>query len=287
MIALETRKLVAIAALLAGVTLVYWQVIRKLVSDWATDDNYSHGFLIVPVALYFVWERWDRLEAAARQPSWAGFVVFVGSIGLLIAGLLGSELFISRISLLGTVVGMVWFLFGRNHLRILAFPIAFLLLMIPLPAIVFNQITFPLQMVASRAGAFAIASAGIPVLREGNVIILAHTTLEVAEACSGIRSLVTLITLGLVYGYFADSRMWARVAIVLSAVPIAIIANGARVAGTGMAAQWFGQEAAQGFFHEFSGWIVFLLAFSMMAMVQWLIGKTSLNSVLSARPVSA
>jgi exosortase len=199
----------------------------------------------------------------------------MGGIALLLAGLLGAELFVSRVSILGTLAGMILFLYGWSYLRILAFPLAFLLLMIPIPAIIFNQITFPLQLLASRAGEYAISTAGIPVLREGNVIVLANTTLEVAEACSGIRSLITLITLGLVYGYCADPRGWVRTFLVLSAVPIAIVANGARVAGTGMAAHWWGPEAAEGFFHEFSGWIVFIAAFTMILAMHGLITRAS------------
>lgn len=270
---LDAKKLTAAALLLAALGAVYWQVIQKLVFDWWHDDNYSHGFLIVPLALYFSWERKERLESLPLQPSWFGLGVFAGSLLTLLAGLLGAELFLSRVSLVGVLAGMVLYLFGWAHLRALAFPLAFLLLMIPLPAIIFNQITFPLQLLASRAGESAIAAAGIPVLREGNVIVLAHTTLEIAEACSGIRSLITLITLGLVYGYFADPRLWVRAALVVSAVPIAILANGARVAGTGITAHWWGTEAAEGFFHEFSGWIVFLVAFGMMLGLQWLIGR--------------
>jgi exosortase len=184
---------------------------------------------------------------------------------------MGSELFLSRISLIGTLGGMVLFLLGWKHMRILAFPLAFLLLMIPIPAIIFNKIAFPLQLLASQFGEFAISAVNIPVLREGNVLILANTQLEVAEACSGIRSLVSLITLGIVYGYFADSRTWIRTAIVLSTIPVAILSNGARVAGTGMLAHWWGPEAAQGFFHEFSGWVVFIVAFAMILTIQKLI----------------
>jgi exosortase len=272
---LNARYVTAAGLLLAGLALVYWRVMQKLVYDWANDDNYSHGFLIIPMALYLAWERRERLQSLALQPSGFGLVVFGGSILVLLAGLLGSELFLSRISMVGALTGILLFLFGWAHLRVLAFPLAFLLLMIPLPAIIFNQITFPLQLVASRAGEVAIAAAGIPVLREGNVIVLAHTTLEVAEACSGIRSLITLVTLGLVYGYFADARLWVRSALVVSAIPIAILANAARVAGTGMAAQWWGTAAAEGFFHEFSGWIVFVVAFAMMIVVQTLIARVA------------
>jgi exosortase len=145
--------------------------------------------------------------------------------------------------------------------------------MIPIPAIVFNRIAFPLQLLASNVGEWSISAVGIPVLREGNLLHLAHTTLEVAEACSGIRSLVSLITLGVVYGYFMDPRPWVRMLIVASAVPVAIFANGARVAGTGMAAHWIGPEAADGFFHEFSGWIVFVFAFIMILVLQQFITR--------------
>jgi exosortase len=142
--------------------------------------------------------------------------------------------------------------------------LTFLLLMIPIPAIIFNQVAFPLQLLASRFGEAALQACDIPVLREGNVIVLANTTLEVAEACSGIRSLVSLLTLGIVYGYFADRRSWMRIVIALATVPIAIVANGLRVAGTGIAAHYYGPEAAHGFFHTFSGWLVFAFAFGAL-----------------------
>lgn len=267
----DRKTLLAFGLIAFGITLVYWKVFQKLVDAWIGDGNYSHGFLIVPIAAYFVWLRRARLRTTPLRPTWFGLVVFAGGILMLAAGLLGSELFLSRLSLLVTLAGIVLFLFGSQHLRILAFPLAFLVLMIPLPAIIFNQIAFPLQLLASRVGEFAISSAGIPVLREGNVLVLATTSLEVAEACSGIRSLVSLITLGIVYGYFIDSRLWVRLTIVLSTIPVAILANGGRVAGTGMLAHWWGPSAAEGFFHEFSGWVVFVAAFAMLLVVQGLV----------------
>jgi exosortase len=145
--------------------------------------------------------------------------------------------------------------------------------MIPIPAIIFNQIAFPLQLFASRVGESALNAASIPVLREGNVLILAHTSLEVAEACSGIRSLVSLLTLSLVLGYFSDPRTWVRVVIALSAFPVAIVTNGARVAGTGIAAHRFGAAAAEGFLHEFSGWLVFAAAFALTLGLQRVIAR--------------
>jgi exosortase len=285
---LDVKKLSAVALLLFGIAIVYWHVFQRLIEAWIVDGNYSHGWLIVPLAGYFAWERRERLAATPVRPSWFGLVVLAGSILVLLAGLYGAELFLTRVSLVGTVAGIVLFLYGWAHLRILAFPIAFLLLMIPLPAIVFNKIAFPLQLFASRVGESTISAAGIPVLREGNVLVLANTTLEVAEACSGIRSLVSLMTLGLVYGYFSDRRFWVRAVIVASTVPIAILANGARVAGTGIAAHYFGPKAAEGFFHEFSGWALFVVAFVMMLVVQKIILRVApAPRVPSVQPIAA
>jgi len=258
--------------LLAGsFWLLYGAVVRHLVHDWMRDENYSHGFLIVPLALYFVWERRRRLAAVAVAPSNLGLVIVLGSLGVLLAGVLGAELFLTRVSLIGLVAGSIVFLLGWRALRVLAFPVALLLLMIPIPALIFNQIAFPLQLLASQVGETALRTLDVPVLREGNVIVLANTSLEVAEACSGIRSLISLLTLGIVYGYFCDPRGGVRIAIALSTIPIAIASNGLRVAGTGIAAHYIGPEAAQGFFHTFSGWLMFVAAFVMLFVVVRLI----------------
>jgi len=265
----NTRKAwLAGAVVAAGFALVYWPVIVKLVADWYNDDNYSHGFLIVPIAAYLAWERRARFWSTAEKPAAFGLVVVIGSLAVLFAGILGSELFLTRISIVGTLVGALLFLFGWQRIRVLTFPLAFLLLMIPLPAIIFNQIAFPLQLLASQFGESAMGIANVPVLREGNVLILANTTLEVAEACSGIRSLVSLLTLAIMLGYFSDPRGWVRTVIALSSIPVAVVTNGFRVAGTGIAAHRFGAAAAEGFFHEFSGWMVFVAAFILMLGLQ-------------------
>jgi len=278
--------MVAAALIALGFATLYWHVLAKLVSDWYHDDNYSHGFLIVPLALYFVWERREKLRKIPAAPSALGFVVVLGSIAVLVAGILGSELFLTRISILGTLVGVTLFLWGWGYLRALAFPLAFLLLMIPIPAIIFNQIAFPLQLLASQFGESAMGFANVPVLREGNVLILATTTLEVAEACSGIRSLVSLLTLAIVLGYFSDPRGWVRAVVALSSVPVAIVTNGFRVAGTGIAAHQFGAAAAEGFFHEFSGWLVFVSAFMLMLALQRVIVRVAPAMAEAPAPVS-
>jgi exosortase len=261
------RQRAALALTVVSFVVLFWPVLRKLVEDWATDDNYSHGFFIVPLAAYFVWERRQRLRQLPIRPSLAGLLVIVAGIGLLLAGILGAELFVSRVSIIGVITGLVIFVLGWRHLLALAFPLAFLLLMIPIPAIIFNQIAFPLQLLASQAGEGVLRALDIPVLREGNVMILANTSLEVAEACSGIRSLISLLTLGIVYGYFIDRRVWVRALFALATIPIAIVSNAFRVAGTGVAAHYYGPEAAEGFFHTFSGWMVFIAAFALLFAV--------------------
>ena len=266
-------QLIAIILVLGALLLVYWSVLTSLVQAWATDDNYSHGFFIVPLALYFAWERRQRIAATPIRPSLFGLVIVAGSLFLLVAGLLGAELFLSRVSILGAIAGAILFLYGWPMLRVLIFPLAFMLLMIPLPAIIFNKIAFPLQLLASHVGESTINAMHIPILREGNVLILANATLEVAEACSGIRSLVSLFTLGIVFGYFVDQRPWFRAIIALSAIPVAILANGVRVASAGVAAHNFGAKGVEGLFHEFSGWVVFVLAFVMMLALQRLLQK--------------
>ncbi|HEU4938372.1 MAG TPA: exosortase A [Vicinamibacterales bacterium] len=260
---------IAVACVLTGAILwMYAGIVSSLARQWASDDNYSHGFFVVPLALYFCWERRDALKAARRQPSIIGLILITVSLAILLGGLLGAELFLTRISLIGVIAGVVLYVWGWQHFRRLAFPIAFLLLMIPLPTIVFNQIAFPLQLLASRAGEAVINLAGIPVLREGNVLQLPSRTLEVAEACSGIRSLVSLVMLAIVLGHFTEPRIGRRMLIALAAIPIAILANAARVAGTGLASELVSPAAAEGFLHTFSGWVLFVVAFIGLVAVQ-------------------
>ena len=259
--------LLTVGPVIIGMLVVYMPMLRKLVYDWGHDDNYSHGFLIVPIAAYLVWERREDLMAARPSPSALGLAILALGLLMLVAGQLGAELFLTRISLICVLAGAVLFLYGWEHLRVVWFPLAFLLLMIPIPAIIFNQIAFPLQLLASRFGETVLRLFDVPVLREGNVMTLANTQLEVAEACSGIRSLISLLTLGIVYGYFTDKRFLVRLVIALSTIPVAIVANGLRVAGTGIAAYRYGGEAAQGFFHEFSGWVVFVVSLALVFVI--------------------
>jgi exosortase len=266
-----------IVALALALLWLYGGVAAGLVAQWRHDENYSHGFLVVPFAAFVAWTRRDALRRAPLRPAAGGLALLAISLLMLTAGKLGAELFLTRLSLVGVLAGSIAFVWGRAHLRILAFPVACLLFMVPLPAIVFNQVTFPLQLVASTIGEGVIRSFGIPVLREGNVLELPSRTLEVAEACSGIRSLVSLLMLAVVLGHFTGQRTVARVLIALSAIPLAIVANAMRVAGTGITSEWISPTAAEGFLHTFSGMVMFAIALLGLAAVQHIAGRIAAN----------
>jgi exosortase len=244
---------------------LYAPVILRLVTQWATDPNYSHGLLVPFFSAYLIWRQRHILKTVTQRPSNFGMLIVLAGIGLLFLGSLGAELFLARISLLFVIVGLIIHFAGRAYLSAVAFPVAFLGTMVPLPAIIYNQLVFPLQLMASRlATCFLQTTNVVPVLREGDLLILPNYTLEVVDACSGIRSLMTLVALALAYGYLAE-RNWAiRAALVVIMVPVAITSNALRVALTAMAARYFNPVAAEAFFHKFSGWFIFLISTAML-----------------------
>lgn len=262
------HAVIAAAAIAAALMWLYARVVPGLVGQWMSDDNYTHGFLVAPLAAYFAFERRAALARTPIRPSLTGLVVVAAGLLCFLAGQLSAELFLSRVSLIVVLAGTVLFLFGLAHLRLLAFPLAFLLLMVPLPAILFNYISFPLQTLAAQLGAAAISAGGVPVMREGNLLLLPGRTLEVAEACSGIRSLVSLLMFAIVFAYFSERDSWRRVLIALAAIPIAVLVNAARVGGTGLTTYWVSPAAADGFFHSFSGWLMFLMAIGALVVCQ-------------------
>ena len=263
----RTLRALAVSGLVAALVWLYYRPFVDLVGVWLSDENVSHSLLLAPIIAYLVWTRRARLAATERQPANIGLVIVFASLAMLLVGTAGVEFFLMRLSAIGVGIGSLLYLAGWPWLRVLIFPIALTALLIPIPPVLFFQLTFPLQVLATRFGVSTLELVGIPVLREGNVIWLTYTTLEVTEACSGIRSLLSLFTLGVLYGYFAESRGGRRVVIALSSVPISIFANGLRIAGTGIAAHHFGAPAATGFFHSFSGWTVFMTSFAMLVLV--------------------
>ncbi len=244
---------------------LYAPVMVKLARDWGRDPNYSYGFLIPPLAAYLIWINRQRLVDTPLRPSWWGAVFAIGAAALLFLGSLGAELFLTRISMVGMVLALVIFLCGWKWLWHLAFPLSVLLLMIPPPEIIFNEVSFPMQLAATKMAGGFLGAVGIPVLLEGNLIQLPNNvTLEVAVACSGIRSLMALFAAGVAYAYFLDNRQGMRWILVAATIPIAVIANGVRIAGTGVLSYLVSEKAAEGYFHAFSGWVIFVSGFLMI-----------------------
>jgi exosortase len=243
----------------------YAPVLAALIRQWNSDPDMSHGFFVPAIAAFIVWQQREELMALKPTPNWWGLlIVLYGGIQFLIATL-GVELFLTRSAFVITIIGAVLLLGGTVVLRKLAFPLFLLFFMVPIPALIYNSLTFPLQLLASRLAAEALTVLSIPVLREGNVLELPNQTLSVVEACSGIRSLLSLTFLSLVYGYFFEKRTWIRVLLFLSTVPIAIVANGSRVTLTGVLTQ-IKPELAEGFFHTASGWVIFMVALVILLL---------------------
>lgn len=260
-------KLWQIIALSGLLLWLYFPTLSHLLGQWWHDPNFSHGFFVPLFAGFVIWQERTRLARIESHASWYGVVIFGFGLCLLILGQMGAEIFLSRLSLLIVLAGLIVLFLGWRFFRAVLFPWAFLLLMIPIPAIVFNQITFPLQLLASKVASTVLPWMGVPVLREGNVIILPAMALEVADACSGIRSLMSLATLAVIYGYLMERKTSVRVLLALASIPIAVAANSLRVVGTGLLVQYWDPDKAQGFFHEFQGWLMFVASLLMLYLL--------------------
>jgi exosortase len=248
----------------------YAPVLQRLALQWYQDEDMGHGFFVPVIAGYIAWQKKNELFAEKAAPNWWGLlVVAYGAFQLLIATL-GAELFLARTAFIVSLVGMVLVLGGTRGLRILAFPLFLLCFMVPIPAIIYNQITFPMQLFASRVAEAVLTLLGIPVLREGNVLELASQRLNVVEACSGIRSLLSLSFLSLVYAYFFDNKVWMRFVLLVATLPIAIIANAGRVSLTGLVSE-YDPELASGIFHYASGWVIFMVALVFLVLFHQLL----------------
>jgi exosortase len=245
---------------------VYYPILRHLVAQWATDDDVSHGFFVPLVAGYIAWQRREKLLNMEWKPAWWGIGLLIWAGFQAYLGMLGAELFLQRTAFLLSLVSMLLILGGTSLIRELAFPLLLLPFMIPLPTVVYNQITFPLQLIASTVAEKSLEVLNIPVLRDGNILELASQKLSVAEACSGIRSLLSLSFLSLVYAYFFDRKVWMRWVLLFLTVPIAIVANSARVTLTGVFSE-IDPSLAQGFFHEAEGWVIFVVALVILVVV--------------------
>jgi exosortase len=256
----------------ALIAFCYWPVLVHLVAQWNSDEDMGHGFFVPILAGYIAWQKRDEFLAVPAKANWLGLALVVYAGLQLWIATLGAELFLSRTAIVVSIIGAVLFLGGAQRARVMAFPLFLLFFMIPIPAILYNQITFPLQLIASRVAEWALMLVGIPVLREGNVLELAGQKLSVVEACSGIRSLLTLSFLSLVYGYFFETKTWLRVVLFLSTVPIAILANASRVTVTGIIAD-SRPELAHGLFHTAEGFVIWIVSITILATFHQTVDK--------------
>ncbi len=270
-----------VALLLVLLLACYATVLYHLGLQWATDEDMGHGFFVPAVAGYIVWRRRDELRAIEAEPSyWGVAVILLGGLQMLV-GALAAELFIQRTAFLVSLAGVLLLAGGRKLVRHLAFPLFLLLFMIPIPAIIYSQLTLRLQLFASSVAETLLGLIGIPVLRDGNVLQLPSETLSVVEACSGIRSLLSLSFLSLVYAYFFDSKPWMRGALLVATVPIAIVANAGRVTLTGVLGE-YAPSVAHGVFHTLEGGVLFLVALLILTLVHQLLNR--IHRAWRARP---
>jgi len=250
-------QLILVLPLLAG---MYYKIVPDMVKDWYHDENYSHGFLVPIIAGYFLWRCWPDLRERQVKPDGLGLAVIVWGVFQLLVAWLGTEYFSMRTSLIVLLAGMALFWFGRDVLKGMALPLGYLIFMVPIPYIVYDMVAFPLKLFVTKVSVAFLKIVGVTVMREGNIIMFPTTTLEVADACSGIRSLISLLAIAVAYAYLFKISNVRRWIIIFSSVPIAVATNALRVIVTGILAQWWGSKAAEGFFHEFAGMAVFVLA---------------------------
>ena len=251
----------------------YAPILKALFHKWNNDPDMGHGLFVPLIAGFIVWQRREELAAIKPTPNWWGLAVVVFGGLQLMLGTLGAEIFTARTSFVITLIGAVWFLGGNQMLKKTAFPLFLLFFMISIPEIIYSRITFPLQIFASKLADEALTLLSIPVFREGNILDLPNQRLSVVEACSGIRSLLSLTFLSLVYGYFFENKTWLRVLLFFSTIPIAIVANGSRVTITGIMTQ-VDPKLAEGFFHEAEGWVIFMVAMAMLLLFHQVVIRT-------------
>ncbi|VFQ44331.1 exosortase A [Desulfoluna butyratoxydans] len=245
------------ALFVASFGFLYLGTLTELTTDWSTNPNFSHGYLVPLISGFLVWRDKERLRALPVTPWNLGLAVLGGGLLLFWVGTIGAELFVMRCSMLITLAGVILFCLGRQWARALAVPLCYLMFMIPLPTIIWNKIAFPLQLMAASGAAQALSLLGVPVFREGNVLQLATTTLEVVDACSGLRSLMSLLALGAAFAFLSSLSPWKKWVLFLSSVPIAVLVNVVRLTTTGLLAVYVSPETAKGTMHDLSGLVAF------------------------------
>lgn len=270
---------IKLATLLAFWLACFFPVYPSLIHTWLNNSNNSHGILVPLICLYLIWQKKDKLRQIKISTSMWGAVILIISIMLYLLSYAGQVAVISRSMVALSLIGLLWFTLGTNFFKLLAFPLFFLLFMVPVPDSVLRMVAFPLQLFATKISAFIIQTLSITVYREGNMLYFAQTQLEVAEACSGIRSIISFLMLSVIFIYMMDKGWVRKMIILFSVIPLALFANIVRITGTGILAHFFGPGIARGFLHEFSGMAVFAFGFMILLLEYLLLKKISAKGV--------
>ena len=265
--AVDRRALAPLFATALAFAIVFAQPMAKLARDWWIEPDAGHGLLLAPLAVYLAWKRGIVPNATGQRA--LGFAILVVSMLLRYGGGLASELFTIRASLIGTILGLIIFWLGLRQIRHSWLAVSLMILAVPLPVVVLSSIAFPLQLQASRMGAALLEWRHIPVLLQGNVIHLPGRTLFVTEACSGLRSLAALLSLGVLIGGLWLRYPVSRLFLVLMALPVAMLLNGIRVFLTGFLVYFVDPKLGEGFMHLTEGWIIFVVAFGFLGCIAW------------------
>ncbi|MFO7716929.1 VPLPA-CTERM-specific exosortase XrtD [Desulfosarcina sp.] len=277
------QEIVKVWILPAGVVLAvvigtFWDTLTGLYHQWTHNEDFSHGLLILPVSLFLIWEKREAILALTPRMDWRGLLVMAAAVVLFTVGELGAELFTARAAIITLFIGAVWWIYGMALVRVIIFPLLLLYLMLPLPGFVYRNLTFPLQLIASSVSVDILNALGFLAYREGNVIDMGFSQFQVVEACNGLRFVLPLLCLGVIFAFYRPMIWWKRLVLVAVTVPLAVGTNVVRIAGTGILAHYYGVEVAQGFFHDFSGWAVFMACFALF------LGIAFLLSLLPGKP---
>ncbi len=278
---LRRRPVMLWGAALAVVVLIgiaYAESLTYLVTQWLEDDNYSHGVFVPVISAGLLWWQRERIAAAGMAPSWWGLVPALLGLAFYVVGELATIYFLQQLSLWLVLVGLALAIAGPQATWRMAFPIGYLLTMIPPPQMLQQSLSSSLQLMSSALGVGCLQLIGVTAFREGNVIDLGPIQLQVVEACSGLRYLIPLIALTLLSAYLFQTRLWKRVVLVASAIPLAVLLNGLRIGLIGVLVDRFGKGAAEGFMHAFEGWFLFVLSLAILSAEMWLLGKIGADS---------
>lgn len=256
-------------------------IFPDMFNQWINEQDNSHCILIPFVSIFLGYRYARTITKEMIKPYSPGIIFLVISLFIYIIFVAGEIVLFARIGFILILISLVVFNFGLDVTRRVYFPLAFLFFMIPIPVTLYNMIAFPLQIFASKVSANIIYGAGIPVIREGNVLHLANTSLEVAEACSGIRSLVSYITIGILFVHLSKASLIKKILLLCSTIPLALMANIARISSSCVLAHFYGDKVAKGFLHEFSGMAVFMLGIVMIFLLDVLLSKISFTSRMS------